>query len=226
MKNEKKINDPFILMLAIVAMLITITGSLFKQKLINMLPLYISLLVSWMQSRVSRVAYLLGALNSILYTIVYIHLKLYATAVYALLFSFTIQLATYFMWKRNAQGEATKFRVMKWWQRLLAISGFATVWVVAYKFLTVTDSGYQVLDVSVSLLGILTSILTMMAYIEYVPLMILSTTSSIILYIFMIQDNPAQITFLIYTVYSLVCQMRALKRVLTFYRCQNDNSVL
>ena len=53
---------------------------------------------------------------------------------------------------------------------------------------------------------LLVSILTMLAFIEYVPLMILSQLISIGLYLAMMKENPAQITYLLYTLFSMVCQ--------------------
>ena len=72
-------------------------------------------------------------------------------------------------------------------------------------------------------LGILISVLTMQAFIEYVPLMILSQFISIGLYISMMRDNPAQITYLIYTLFSMVCQFIALKKVLALYKQQKSS---
>ena len=60
----------------------------------------------------------------------------------------------------------------------------------------------------------------MLAYIEYAPLMILSGTVSILLYIAMLREQPAQITYLIDALYSMVCQIGALKRVLRLYKEQ------
>ena len=80
------------ILLGITTVCITLSGILYKQPILYMLPLYISLVISLLQSRVNRLAYLIGAGNAILYAIVYWHFRLYASAVYALAFSFTIQL--------------------------------------------------------------------------------------------------------------------------------------
>lgn len=72
-------------------------------------------------------------------------------------------------------------------------------------------------------LGTLISVLTMQAFIEYVPLMILSQFISIGLYISMMRDNPAQITYLIYTLFSMVCQFIALKKILALYKQQKSS---
>lgn len=211
-----------LLLLGVTAALITVTGIVLKQSFTNILPLYISLIIALMQSKVNRIAYLIGAANSILYAVVYVHFKLYASAAYAVLFSCTIQLFTYFLWSRRPSGKATVFRKMKPIQRIIVALGFAAAWVIVYAVISATDSGYRIFDVSVSLLGILVSLLTMLAYIEYVPLMILSQLISIGLYLVMMRENPAQITYLILTLFSLTCQLRALKKVHILYKQQNQ----
>lgn len=218
--KERKKTEPLGVLLAVVAAAITAAGIGFRQSPFNLLPLYISLVISFLQSRVSRGAYLLGAANAVLYTVVYLQFKLYATAAYALAFSCTIQLATYFHWKRKPQGEATIFRAMKGWQRLTVAAGFAGVWAALWGILSLTDSSHPALDISVSLLGILASVLTMLAYIEYVPVMILSQVINGGLYLTMMRENPAQSTFFIFTLYSMCCQVAALRRVMALYRAQ------
>lgn len=211
---------PMLMLMIVTAALITATGVVFRQSLVNILPLYVSLCVGLLQSRVSRTAYLIGACNSLLYAVVYAHFKLYASAAYAVLFSCTIQFATYFRWKRRPQGQSTVFRALTKRQRLLVAALFALCWGAAWLMLSRADSGYRILDISTSLLGILISLLTMLAYIEYAPLMILSGAVNIVLFAAMLREHPAQITYLIYALYSMVCQIIALKRIMRLYREQ------
>ena len=97
---------------------------------------------------------------------------------------------------------------------------FIAVWAAVHAVLSATGSAYRFFDISTSLLGILVSVLTMLAFIEYVPLMILSQLISIGLYLAMMRDNPAQITYLIYTLFSMMCQFMALKKVIALYKKQ------
>ena len=60
-----------LVLLVVTAVCITASGILYKQPLLHILPLYISLFISLLQSRVNRIAYLIGAGNAILYAIVY-----------------------------------------------------------------------------------------------------------------------------------------------------------
>mgnify|MGYP007055680114 FL=1 len=77
---------PMLMLMIVTAALITATGVVVRQSLVNILPLYVSLCVGQLQSRVSRTAYLIGACNSLLYAVVYAHFRLYASAAYAVLF--------------------------------------------------------------------------------------------------------------------------------------------
>ena len=85
-----KDNLPRLCLMAVTAILITVTGILFQQSFLRILPLYVSLVVGVLQSRANRYAALLGGINSILYTLVYLYLGLYASAGYAILFSFRL----------------------------------------------------------------------------------------------------------------------------------------
>ena len=208
-----------LVLLVVTAVCITASGILYKQPLLHILPLYISLFISLLQSRVNRIAYLIGAGNSILYAIVYWHFRLYASALYAILFSFTIQLATYFLWSKHPSGKATIFRALKGRQRIGMVLMFIAVWAALYAIL----SAYRFFDISYSLLGILVSILTMLAFIEYVPLMILTQFISIGLYLSMMKENPAQITYLLYTLFSMVCQFMALKKIVALRNKQKGH---
>lgn len=206
-----------IVTLGVVAVLITVTGIMFKQEFLNILPLYISLAVAYLQSQVNRKAYLLGGINSLLYAAVYFHFKLYASAASAAFFSTSMQFLTYFLWGRKPRGNATEFRSMSGKQRLLAILGFAVLWAALYGILSTSGSAYRVFDVSGTLLGIVVSTLTMFAFIEYMPLMILNLFITIGLHISMTVEKPAQITYVIYSVFSLICQFCAQKKILVLY---------
>lgn len=213
MKDNKK----HYFLLGTAAILITATGIIFKQPFLNILPLYISLFVGLLQARVNRFAFFVGGCNSVLYAIVYIHFKLYATAAYALIFSTSMQFLTYFLWGKKPSGKATVFKAMNAKQRIALAVGFVAAYAVIWLILRTTDSLYRFFDITGSLLGTLCSVLTMLAFIEYVPLTMVSMIISIGLYISMMKENPAQITFLIYVLYSLSCQVFALKKVIHLY---------
>ena len=88
-------------------------------------------------------------------------------------------------------------------------AGFAVVWLAVILILSRTASDYRVLDTTISLVGILASLLAMLSYIEYVTLTALGQVFSLILYISMLKTNPEQLTYLVYSVYSIICIIRA-----------------
>ena len=74
-KNKIFANPILFILMPITAVAITITGIIWKQSFIRILPLYISLTVMLLQSRANRYAPLIGGLNSILYIFTYIYLS-------------------------------------------------------------------------------------------------------------------------------------------------------
>lgn len=209
-------------LIGITAILITVTGILFHQSPLRILPLYISLFVGAMQAKASRYASLLGGINSILYAIVYWLLGLYASAGYALFFSFPVQIATFLRWSRHRYGSSTQFRRMSTKGRIWTLIGFLVSFGVLALVLHRLGSSYQLLDNLTSLLGILISILTMFAYIEYTWLMLPSGVISICLHIATMVEYPAQITYLLYSLYSLFCVTKQFFRVRGLYAEQNQ----
>ncbi len=225
--NQKylKENFPLLIAMALTAVLITVTGILFRQSFLRILPLYISLIVGLLQSRVNRYASLLGGINSILYALVYLHYHLYGSAIYAVLVSCPIQIITFVRWSKKPWGKSTVFRKMNWKQRVLTALGYASSLCLLLLILSFTDANYVVLDSAITLLGILNSLLMMFAFIEYTVLMIVGNVLNMSLYITMIQDTPEQITYLIYSVYSLICILLAFFRSKKFYREQQEKEM-
>jgi len=217
-----KDNWPMLILMGITAIGITVTGILFHQSFLRILPLYISLTIALLQSRVIRYAPLIGGINSVLYCMVFLYYHLYGSAAYALLVSCPVQIATFIRWSRHKWGSTTIFRRMNRKQRWLTVLGFGGALLLLWLVLSLTDARYVLLDSTITMLGILISFLTMFAYIEYTGLMLVSGTVSIILYLTMIQDTPEQITYLVYTLYSFVCSCLAFVRVRKMYVKQQD----
>ncbi len=208
---------PKLILIFITAAAITVTGIVYRQSVLRILPLYISLVIGALQSRANRYAPLLGGFNSILYMIVYLYLGLYASAGYALLFSCPIQLVTFVRWSKNIYGNSTQFRRLNTRQRILVTAAFLASFAALYLILRAAGSEHQLLDNLSSLLGILISILTMLAYIEYSYLMLPSGIVSIVLNLATMQQHPEQITYLIFSFYSMICVTQGFFRVRRLY---------
>ena len=221
--KKTKITDTHVTMLLLVctAIAVTITGILFHQSVLRILPLYISMFISLLQSRVNRYASLIGAFNSLLYAGVYIYYGLYASVLYAVLVSFPLQLVTFIRWNRNPYQKSTVFRKMTVKQRLITALIAIAFWCGMLIVLKSLGSSHQILDNTVTMLGILNTVLMMLSYIEYTALMIPGNLFSIALYIAMIKESPEQITYLIYTLFSGYCVVRAFFRARKLYAEQN-----
>ncbi len=206
--NKKQLSgkDIFIFFLmGCTAILITVAGIYFHQSFLRILPLYISLVVGMLQSRINRYASLVGSLNSLLYGVVYFYYGLYGSVFSAVLFSFPIQLLTFIRWNKNKWEHSTVLRKLTVKQRLLLSAGFAAALIAMWIILPLIGSQYVFLDSLTNLLGIVIYFLTMFAFVEYTFLMLINGVIGIALYVTMLGDTPEMTTYLIYSVYSFIC---------------------
>lgn len=209
-----------LLLIAVTAVSITVTGIIFGQTFLRILPLYVSLIVALLQSSANRYASLIGGLNSILYTFTYIYLGLYASAFYALFFSFPVQILTFLRWSKNSYKNSTQFRRMTAKQRIFTMLAFLLSFCVFFAILRSLGSSYQIIDNISSLIGIFTSVLTLFAFIEYTWIMIPNGIFSMILNTITMIDHPEQITYLIFSFYSFICVSRGFVSVRKLHREQ------
>ena len=223
-EQEVSKKDIFILILMVcTAVLITVTGIYNKQNFLQIMPLYVSLIIALLQSRVNRYSNLLGSVNSLLYGVVYIWFNLYGSALSAIFFSCPIQLLTFIRWNKNKRGHSTVLRRMTWRQRMLLLFGYAGALAVMWIVLPLIGSEYVFLDSVSTLLGIVIYFLTMFAYIEYTVLMLINGVIGIVLYLTMLRDSPEIATHLIFSVYSLICITFACFEAKKLYDSQQEN---
>ncbi len=220
-KPSKKDITVFILMIC-TAVLITVSSIIYKQNFLRILPLYVSLFIALLQSRVNRFASMIGSINSLLYAAVYMHYNLYGSGLSALLFSFPIQLLTFIRWNKNKSGHSTVLRKMSRRNLTLLLLGSAIVLVAMWFLLPLIGSQYVFLDSATTLLGILIYFLTMFAYVEYPFFMIINGAIGIFLHIQMLGDTPEIMPFLIFAVYSFICIVFAFFEARKLYRIQQQ----
>lgn len=208
------------ILLLVTFVLLIVTGILFKQEFIKLLPLFISLYVMLFQANANRYAYIIGAINCLLYTYVYIHLGLYANAASAVFFSFPIQILTFLNWKKHAYKKSVIFKKMTNKNRVYLGVLLVVVWSVVFVILKLTNGNYAFLDNTVALLGIAVSVLTMLAYIEYSYIWIVSCFLNVFLNMQIMLDNPQYISHFIYSLYCLICTIIAFINVIKLYNLQ------
>lgn len=207
-------------LLLVTAVLITWTGIVWKQQVFRIIPLYVSLVVGMLQSRASRYACLIGGVNSLIYAVVYFSLGLYAMALYALLVSCPIQLITFVRWSKNAYKHSTKFRRLNWKQGVFLVVLYILSFLGLSWVMTKAGSSYRMLDNGLTLTGIFNSILTMLSFREYSWLMLGTGVFSIVLDSTMMQEHPGQITYLVFSCYSMICIIRQFFSVRKLYKEQ------
>ena len=210
------------LLLGAAALGITVTAIFFQPPLLQLLPLYISLIVMLLQTKANRFGYLVGAGNSVLYAIAYFSLHLYGSAIYAISVSFPLQIITFIRWRKRAYGHSTVLRRLSGKQRLVWSMGGIAVWGILYATLSDCGSAYLILDNTVTVIGIASTIGSLLALIEFPFLQIASSIVSCVLYSMMLQEKPSQITYLIYAVYCLICSIISFVYMNALYKRQQE----
>ena len=213
-------NWPTLVMLTLTGAGITVCGITFKQEFWRMLPLYISLFVMLLNTRVNRYGLLLGSFNSLLYGAVYFYYGWYGQMASAILLSFTTQMITFICWSHRPYGNSTVFRRLSGTGRLLlalATAALSAGGVVVLRYLGASDS---LLDGTITMIGIVVMTLQFLSFMEYVFLNVLSTSLQLVLFITILPTHPEQSTFAIYTVYCIICIILAAIRITKLYREQ------
>ena len=216
MKLYKKI------VIIITGIIILITGILTKQNALLMVPLFISLFVMGFQSEANRLGVLIGSINSLVYTGAYIYMGVYASAASAILFSFPIQLMTFFSWKKNAYKKTVVFKRMSNKVRLLFAAGVVALWAVTAYIFTLKNYQYAIWDSYLFIMGFVVPILTMLAYIEYTYLWIVNCIIGLFLNVQMVIVDYTTATYFIYGIYALYSVIGAYMSVQRFYREQQN----
>ncbi len=220
MKNYKKI------IIVITGIAILVAGILCKQKFFLMIPLFVSLFVMAFQSEANRLGPLMGAINSLIYTACYLYMGIYVSAASAFLFSFPIQLMTFFRWKKNAYKKTAVFRRMSTKMRVIFFSGIAVAWAVSAAVCYHLNYEYALFDSITFLFGFIVPILTMLAYIEYTYIWIVQAVIGLFLNVQMVINDYSQTTYLIYGVYALYCVIGAFITVQKFYKEQQGKKAI
>ncbi len=199
---------------------ILVAGIVCKQEFFLMIPLFVSLFVMAFQSDANRIGALIGAINSVIYTAAYMYMGVYASAASSILFSFPIQLCTFFTWKKKAYKNTVVFRKMTNKQRIIFISGVLLLWIILALIFEHLNYEYALLDSILFLFGFIIPILTMLRLIEYTYLWIIQAVIGLLLNVQMVINDYKETTYLIYGVYALYCVVCAFINVKKFYKEQ------
>ena len=216
MKTSKKI------IIIVTGIAILVAGIVCKQHFLLMVPLFVSLFVMSFQSEANRIGSLIGAINALIYTATYTYMGVYVSAASSLLMSFPLQLMTFFNWKKHAYKKTVVFKRMSNKMRVIFTVAVLGLWAAAAAILYGLSYEYAIFDSILFLLGLIVSILTMLAYIEYTYLWILQAVIGLFLNVQMVSNDFSQLTYLIYGIYALYCVVLAYKNVHSFYKEQQE----
>ena len=228
LKDASKLSkkDIFIyFLMAVTGVLITVTGIYYKQSFLRILPLYNSLIIAMLQSRVNRYSNLFGSINSLLYAAVYFYYGLLASAFQAILFSFPMQLITFIRWNKNKWEKSTVLRKLSWKHRIILSVCYAAALFIMCKVLPLFGAKNVFLDSATNILGVFILFMTMFAFVEYTFCMIVNGIIGIILYIPMLSETPDILPFLIFSVYSFICIVFAYFEAQRLYKKQNETQI-
>ena len=213
--------EPLEILLMITMVLVTIASVIVKQAVIRVMPLYVSMVISLLLSRVNRYAYLLGGINSIAYGFIALYYKIPGSAINAFCFSFPLQILSFIRWSRSAWKNTTILKKMTLRGRALNLLLLLGGGCGYYFIIRALGSASSLIDASASLLGIYITILQLLKYSEYTYLMIPSGLMTISLYIsLMAKGNMEQLPFLVYACFSLLCSIRAVGQVRLILKAQ------
>ena len=205
MKKKIQVISP-LKILAFIVLIYLVFGTLFfRLHIANVLPLFFSVFIMFLQSRVNRYAFLIGALNSILYAVAYFYMTLYSSAAYALLISFPLQVITFLNWQKNTRQGVTDTRSFTKKGRFLLFLFMALTWTLLFILFSAFGSEYLVIDNTVAVIGIVATLLCTMRYSEYAALQVLAGCVNIALYSYMTFKDPGRSVWLVFSVYSTVC---------------------
>ncbi len=222
MEKASKIFMRVIFPLTAAAMLVSLYFR--PQQIIKVLPLFFSLAILILNVKVSRFGPLAGSLNSLLYGLSYVLLGLYGNAAFAVLVSFPLQLITFINWSKHlSKGKAT-FKKLGVRRSLILTAAAAAVWVCLYLILRALGSASAILDNTTTILAVISTVLMVVPYVEYIYINVLTSVMSLIMYIKMIPTSPEALTFLIFTVYSFTSIVLTMLNTIKLYNEQQRNA--
>lgn len=176
-----------------------------KQPPYMTLPLTISIFIMLLQTGINRYAFLMGGFNSIIYAATYFIIGIYASAWYALLFSFPLQIIAFINWNKHKYKNSTVLKSLTVKARFLIAIAFALCWTAIFVILYTNGNPYAMLDSTSSLLGILGTFLSMLAYKEYPYISLIGGVITIFLNTQVCMNDIHQLPYLVFSIYSMVC---------------------
>jgi len=196
-----------------------------KQPPYMTLPLTISIFIMLLQTGINRYAFLIGGLNSVIYAATYFVIGIYASAWYALLFSFPLQIIAFINWNKHKYKNSTILKSLSVKVRIIIAVAFALCWAVIFAILYTKGNPYAILDSTSSLLGILGTFLSMLAYKEYTYISLVGGVITIFLNTQVCMNDIHQLPYLVFSIYSYICVIITFININKLYKEQREKQL-
>ena len=195
----------------LVALLIIVFAFLNEQTFLKTLPTLVTLVVQIMMVHANRYGFLVGGCNAALYGIGYLTEGLYFSASSAILFSFPMQIWSFFHWRKHSDGQRVSLRLMKPWVTVCTVLGMLAAWWACLQFLSplFQDATYPALDAYSFVSGIVVTVLMTFRFVEAQYLSLIAGGVLVVMWILIVLQRPSNVNFLIISIYNLILTIKA-----------------
>lgn len=209
----------------LVAILIIVFAVRNEQSFLKTLPTLVTLVVQIMMVHANRYGFLVGGCNAALYGVGYLLEGLYFSAASAILFSFPMQIWSFFHWRKHSDGQRVFFRLMKPWVTVCTVLGMLAAWWACLQLLSplFQDATYPALDAYSFVSGIVVTVLMTFRFVEAQYLSLIAGMVTVSMWILIVLQRPFDVNFLIISIYNVILTFRACASWTCLYRRQNKN---
>ena len=210
----------------VVAALILVFAFWKEQTVLKTLPTLITLVVQILMVRANRYGFLLGGFNAALYGVGFLTEGLYFSAGSSILFSFPMQIWSFFHWKKHSSGQKVELQILRPLPRVLIVVGTLAGWVFCLFALRplFSDAVLPELDAYLFVAGVVVTVLMALRIVEAQYLNLLSGILNLILWILIVIKDPADMNYMVISVYNLIRTTEAAVRWTVQYLHQKNVS--
>lgn len=170
------------------------------------LPTLVSLVVQILLIGANRYGFLLGGLNSVIYSVVYFIEGILFSAIFALVVSFSLQIYSFINWGKNSKEGKVSFRLLSVKYKIITAVAMVAIWAICYFWL----SRYMVtriplLETVIFTLGIVVTALSSLRYVESQYINTVCCIGSLVMWIILTSQNSSNFNYIVISVYNLYC---------------------
>ncbi len=226
MKYPKKTLLADYVPMALTAALVLYTAINHQQSFLKTLPTLVTLVVQLLLARANRFAFLLGGTNCLLYGLAQYSEGLYFSMVSSVVISMPIQYASFVLWNRKAhQSGQTPLRCLTTGQRAGAILATLLLWLLCNFTLSGFFSGsLAVLDSLAFSLGVTTSLLAAMQYVDAPYFNLVTNITSLSVWVIVSIADPRNINYLVIFCYNVFMVAKSTVIWTRQYRNQEESN--